>query len=275
MTGKNTQAILAAVPHGAVRVHIADTLKHLAVVRFEPGVRELNLLGDTCRPVAALLYVDGSYDQVGIPHWVAQVRQLRAAWRSLPLIGYAPLTAKAFEQGVYATNAGVNEIALQGSHMLRDAVGRIVAATASDNMVGDIMRYVTAATTPLSDTTQRIIWHCIAHAHEGLTVGTLAAAIGLSRRTLTYRLKLASLPAPEQLIMWCRLLVAAWLLRDPSCAVNDAARALGWRELSALRSLAMKYLGCQPRTLRDASAIPIVAARMAASGRRTLNGQPQ
>jgi AraC-like DNA-binding protein len=85
---------------------------------------------------------------------------------------------------------------------------------------------------------------------------------------LAYRLKLAQLPAPEQLIMWCRLLVVAWLLEDPHCTVNEAARALGWRELSALRSLTMNYLGYQPRRLREPGAIARVAMTMVAAGHR-------
>jgi hypothetical protein len=86
---------------------------------------------------------------------------------------------------------------------------------------------------------------------------------------LAYRLKQARLPAPEPLIMWGRLLVVAWMLQDPHCTINQAARALNWRELSALRSLTMNYLGYQPRVLREAGAIARVAVAMAACGSGT------
>jgi hypothetical protein len=96
------RAVLAAVPHGVVRLHIADTLRHLGTLQFEVSVAELNRLAYSIRPIAALLYLDGSYDQGDATRWIAQVRQLRATWTMLPIIGYAPVTAKGLDQGTAA-----------------------------------------------------------------------------------------------------------------------------------------------------------------------------
>lgn len=263
---KQPWPVLAVAPDSAVRIHITDVLRNVVTVRFATRVADLNDMPMTGKPVAALLYLDGSYDQMEPARWIEQLRQLRAAWVSLPIIGYAPLTTRAFEQGVMASRVGVDEIALRGGDMLREAVGRIVDATSRRGMSGEILRHVLAAASPLAGDALRLVRYCVENAGRGLTVGQLSAGIGLSRRTLAYRLRQANLPAPESLIMWGRLLVVAWLLQDPQCTINQAARALRFRELSALRSLAMSYLGYQPRALREPGAITKVAMAMAGGG---------
>jgi AraC-like DNA-binding protein len=260
------RAILVAAPVGTVRTHIAGALHHTAPLRFESDVAALNRLSCTVGPMAGLLYLDGSYDHGDALQWLAQVRQLRTTWTALPLIGYAPPTASAFQQGLRAARAGVDEIALQGSDTLRDVVDRLIATTTRRSMAAELLRHVTAVSAPLPADTLHVVRHCIEHARDCLTVDRLAHDVGMSRRTVAYRLKVARLPAPEPLIMWSRLLVAAWLLQDPHYPVNKAARALGWRELSALRSLSMNYLGHQPRLLRDVGAIARVATSMVAAG---------
>jgi AraC-like DNA-binding protein len=260
------RAIWAVAPVGAVRFHIAETLRQIAAVRFEAAVADLNHLSATARPMAAILYLDGSYDQTETVRWVAQVRQLRASWHALPLIGYAPMTPQAFQQGVHATKAGVDDVALHGCDGLCEIVGRHIAATARRGMTDEILQQVVALGIPVDAETVRIVRYCIEHARESLTVGQMARGLYSARRTIANRLRAAHLPPPESLIMWTRLLVAAWLLQDPVCTINEAARRLGWRDLSTLRSLSMSYLGHQPRLLREPGAIARVVTNMIAAG---------
>jgi AraC-like DNA-binding protein len=221
------------------------------------------------RPVAALLYLDGSYDRIEPAKWIAQLQTLRATCASLPIIGYAPLTGPAFEQGMLASRAGVSEIALHGRDLLCDSVARLVDAAATHGAGRELLTHVLAVAPALSGDTLGIVQYCIDRATEALTVGRLSIGVGLSRRTLAYRLSRTALPAPEQLIMWCRLLVVAWLLQEPRCTVNHAARTLNCRGPSSLRSLTMSYLGCPPRDLKDSGAIARVAAAMVASGAKS------
>jgi AraC-like DNA-binding protein len=261
--------ILAAAPSHAVRTHIADALRDVAVVWFATGVAGLCRLGSCAAPAAGLLYLDGSYDRLDAARWVAGVQQFRGLWRSMPLIGYAPVTPEAFRQWGYATQAGVTEIALIGWDQLPDVVGRVAESAAARTMAFDIMQQVVDAAGPLPESALQLVRYCVEHAREGLTVGQLATDLGLSRRTMAYRLRAAELPPPESLIMWGRLLVVAWLLRNPGYSVNQAARTLGWHELSALRSLAMSYLGHSPSVLREPGAVARVAMGMTAGTRGT------
>ncbi len=255
--------IFAAVPSGAVRAHIADSLRPIADVLFRDRVADLVTVDRTVIPKVGLFYLDGSYDRLDSDRWIAAIRQLRALWTSLPLIGYAPVTAKAFRQGLHAASVGMDEIALHGWDTLPDVVGRVLRANGTRDMTAEIMRRVRGGIGTMPDNASAIVGYCVEHARPGLTVEQLAVEVGLSRRTLAYRLRDARLPAPESLIMWTRLLVAAWLLRDPDCSVNAAARALGWREVSGLRSLTMSYLGCQPTVLRQPGAISQIVMTMA------------
>ena len=149
-------AVLATAPDGAVRAHITKALRQVVTIRFATRLADLNELPGVA-PIAALLYLDGSYDRIEPAQWIAQLRTLRESWGALPIIGYAPLTARAFEQGVMATRAGVNEIALHGRDMLCDSLMRIVDATVSRGVCREILPYVLAVAPALSGDTLRIV----------------------------------------------------------------------------------------------------------------------
>lgn len=252
--------------NGDARLHIDLALRAVVDVRFTSGLTELVRLGAPTVAVGGLLYFDGSYDYMAADHWIAQVRQLRTLWASLPLIGYMPVTATAVRQGLAAVRAGVDELALRGTDPLPQVITRLLTIPGRRERTAEIVRHVLEAAGPLPDGALRLLQYCIEHATDRLSIERIAADMGVSRRTLGNRLKDTPLPSPEPLIMWTRLLVAAWLLRDPHRSINQTARSLGFQELSGFRSLAMSYLRQPATSLREPGSIARVAARMVDAG---------
>jgi transcriptional regulator GlxA family with amidase domain len=72
----------------------------------------------------------------------------------------------------------------------------------------------------------------------------------VNRRTLHSRLRAAGLPAPEQVIGWTRLLLAAALLEASDGSVASIAARLGFSSESALRGMLVRYARFTTRELR-------------------------
>lgn len=269
LSRRDEAVVIVTARASDVRTHINESLRQVGTVHFTGDVGELIRFDKDVTATAGILYLDGNYDHTDADSWIRQVRVLRKLWGARPLIGYAPLTATAVRQGLDAVSAGVDTIALRGCDTLRHVMTRLANSRTRHDMTGEVGRHVLVAMASLSHSALQIVHYCIEHAADRLTVETLATEMGVSRRTLANRLMAAQLPPPEPLIMWTRLLVATWMLQDPHYSVNQAARALGWQEFSALRSLTMKYLGHPPNALREPGSIARVAQQLAAAGRRT------
>jgi transcriptional regulator GlxA family with amidase domain len=86
---------------------------------------------------------------------------------------------------------------------------------------------------------------------EPLTIEQAAAAVGVARRTLEKRLARLGYPAPETLIGWCRLLLAAHMLEEQGRTFDDVALELTFPSGMALRSMLKRYTGVTGRAARE------------------------
>ena len=88
----------------------------------------------------------------------------------------------------------------------------------------------------------------------------LAAALGLSRRTLLRWSERAGIPPPRRLLAWMRILLACAMLDDPGRSVLSVARSAGYSSDSGLRRITQKFLQASPTELRGRGAFPLAAA---------------
>jgi AraC-like DNA-binding protein len=84
--------------------------------------------------------------------------------------------------------------------------------------------------------------HCAVHADRPLSVGDLADALGVSRRTFGRRTRLAAWPTPVEMIEWGRLLRASIVQWRESASLIALAHASGFRSPQALRRAAARRL---------------------------------
>lgn len=90
----------------------------------------------------------------------------------------------------------------------------------------------------------------VTRAHLRLTAHRLADILATSRRTLVARLQADGFPAPQKLITWGRLIVAAQMLEDGTRSADSAARALDFPSGSAFRNTCQRYLHSTPQEIR-------------------------
>jgi AraC-like DNA-binding protein len=105
-------------------------------------------------------------------------------------------------------------------------------------------------------------------AHERLAPEGLARLLALPRRTVSDRLAASGFPAPQQLLAWGRLIVAAHLLEDAHRSADRIAAALDFPSGSAFRNACQRYLAATPSEIRQRGGAAYVIRGM-------LQGQPR
>ncbi len=90
----------------------------------------------------------------------------------------------------------------------------------------------------------------VTRAHQPLSPEKLADILGIPRKTLTTRLAQAGYPAPQRLIAWGRLMVAAAMLEDDERSADSVAMALDYPSGSAFRNQCQRYLQAAPQQIR-------------------------
>jgi AraC-like DNA-binding protein len=95
------------------------------------------------------------------------------------------------------------------------------------------------------------------HAHQHLPASKLAALMQMHERTLRKYCEGRSLPSPQIITGWARLLLAALYLDDPGRSVSSVSELLGYPTPGALRKQILRYTGRSPRQLRVQGALSV------------------
>ena len=108
-------------------------------------------------------------------------------------------------------------------------------------------------------TMTEVLRRCTSLAHRRLAVGTLASALGVSRRTLNRTTRRAGWPPPSELIMWGRLLRASAMHWHGAATPASIARRAGFRDPAALAQTVERHVGVGT-TLDDLSPLRLARA---------------
>jgi AraC-like DNA-binding protein len=175
-----------------------------------------------------------------------ELRQFRARHDSTALVLYIAVPPVAvrdvFEAGRFGFDAIVVADTGDAPHELQEVIERAMARG-----VGELLRKALGDVAP---TARDATLASVARAHERLSPEKLARLLGVRRRALTERLGRAGFPAPQRLIAWGRLIVAARMLEDADRKADAIALALDFPSGSAFRNTCQRYLGATPQEIR-------------------------
>lgn len=233
----------------------ADTVGELAVL---------------ARSYPLTLVITEPWDSNHVPA-AATVRWLTAAYPSVAVIAYCEPTAAAHRETVPLTRAGIDGIIVRGVDdgisALRDAVHRACFARVQ-TLVMEVLRPM------LSPDSAAFVAYCLGQG-AGASVEQAAAALGVTRRTLVNRFAREGLIPPREILAWCRLLQAAYLLDDSGRSLEQVGLAIGCGSGSALRNLFLRHARVRPDAIRASGALAITLERFAASVRTgATSGRP-
>lgn len=259
-----TDRSVACFPADKVRLaHMRGVLG--AYTSLEPYI-ELGDLIDAIRAggvSASVVIVDlNSFERIE-----AALRRIHAAFPSHPLVAYYDsrgLTPRHFLSLAQSGITDLVQLDVDDSRLLfgkiLDSASRVSHAQTLLDILGSDIPYAMRS----------VFVYSLEHAGKSMDVPVLAASLGLSRRTLAWRMNQHGLPSPRIFLTWCRLLVAALLLNERGRTLDSVADQLDFSGGHALGAVFFRYMDRGIMTLRDEGvlAATVEEFRLALKGKK-------
>ena len=174
------------------------------------------------------------------------VRQLRRRHPRLITVAYVSVTAERLHDLFDAGRAGLEGLIIAGRDDSPESLAWILEQAEARGVAG-VLRAMLETYHP---SVRDAVMVAVTRAHEQLDVDSLARTVSLPRRGLTRRLLDAGFPAPQQLLTWGRLIVAAQMMDDHHRSADGVAVVLHFPSGSAFRNVCQRYLRTTPTQLR-------------------------
>jgi AraC-like DNA-binding protein len=106
--------------------------------------------------------------------------------------------------------------------------------------------------TRIPEPARHIVSFCLHPSNGMMSVSDVALALGIPSRTLSYRLRGLALPAATELLLWSRVLQAAWELENQGRkSLERIALDLGFSSAAGLRTSMTRLAFTSPSRLRS------------------------
>jgi AraC-like DNA-binding protein len=184
------------------------------------------------------------------------IREIRERQPDAVIVGYA-LKSELSSSILNFARAGVHELIVEGvddaGFALRQAFSAAAKRATADRLLDDVAALVPSSFLP-------VMRYCLEHHGDAASVPDLARAFGVSRQALVTRARRAGLPAPRELLTWCRLLLAARMLAGGGASVDDVAIALHFPSGNGLRNALRRYAQLAMQDVRRDGVAPVLVA---------------
>ena len=176
------------------------------------------------------------------------LRRLHADFPSQPIVAYCDPRGLTQRHIFALAQTGITDLVQLDVHDSKHLFGRILesaertkhAEILSDQLEDDIPPGL-----------RSVFAFALQNAGQSMDVPQLAAALGLSKRTLAWRLRQHSFPPPRVFLTWCRLLVAALLLDERGRTLDSVAAQLDFPGGHSLGGVFFRYMGRGIIALRE------------------------
>jgi len=174
------------------------------------------------------------------------LRQLKRRFPRLTTVAYVAASVERAHDLFDAGRSGVDALIVAD----QDDDPKRMAAIFEQAEARSVAARISAALSGARPTVRDAVLVAVTRAHERLSTEALAATISVSRRVLAKHLDHATLPSPQRLLTWGRLVVAAHMLEDPHRSADGVAQALHFPSGSAFRNTCQRYLHATPSEIR-------------------------
>ena len=278
VTSSSKRRIVALVLGRLDRLRLGDVLRGWADLEVVDSVDALQRAALRSQRVVDTLIVE-PFDTNRTPTAPALSR-LRAARPDLGLIGYITRGQAYSPEVLTMARAGVHELIFRGTDDVSNGIRLALARVGAGPAQASVRRALTDAGVLSTPEGEAIVTTCLQYGHADFSVDDLARFLGVHRKTLGMRCRLAGLPTPAALTGWLRLMHAAALLDVPGRRVEDVAEALGYRKANVLRNALKRYTGRRATELRaeeGGALVQVLAAFLSpdAFGRAKTGGEEE
>lgn len=249
-----------------------------AVPRLRAAVRERASVVPCSSPDALLTAIGARHIALAIIEVrgaaargaLAALRDVRHRFPRHPIVVWCDVRSLETRDLLAIAQLGVRDLLREDGDDLPFTLGNVITAAMQRTVHGAIAE-------ALGDAIPRrimpIFEYALEHAGEHLDRDDVAAAFGISRRTLHNRLADAGLPATRTFLTWCRLFVASALLEQQGTTLDSVAGQLDFGDGSVLAVTLRRYTGTGILALRREGALAATAAAFRQRVRRDDAGQ--
>jgi AraC-like DNA-binding protein len=232
------------------RARISEALRGRAVVRIVGRFSEL------MRTIEATIeHIDvvvlGSHEDEGMDA-VSATRAIAAARPRTAIIAYCDPVVRSSPRFRALAAAGVHEFVFGGvgdtGVAFRALVDQARRQCAGEFVMGQMSSFLPAPVQPLAEV-------ILSRPDLITSVGTLASALGVHRKTLFNRCERAMCMSPAELIVWVRLGMVGFYLDNTGCTIETIAFEMSFPSDTALRNTLKRYAGRRATELRQAGAL--------------------
>lgn len=198
----------------------------------------------------------------------AALKRVRAHFASHPLVAYYIPRGLTPRHLFKIAQSGITELVQMDVDDARHTFARILDSASRVTYAQTLAALLHDDVPPAL---RSVFLFALEHAGSDMDVPQLAASLGLSKRTLSWRMEQLRTPPPRVFLTWCRLLVAALLLNENGRTLDTVAERVNFPDGHALGAVFFRYMGRGIVTLRGEGVLDQVLERF----RLAMNGGPE
>lgn len=227
---------------------------------------DLNLLTEAIRAggvSATVVIVDlATFDKAE-----AALRRIHTSFESHPLVAYYDPRGLTPRHILTLAQSGITDLVQLDVDDSKLLFGKILDSAARVSHARTLVDLIGRDMPPAM---RSVFAYALEHAGRSMDVPELAASLGLSKRTLAWRMAANRVPSPRIFLTWCRLLVAALLLNERGRTLDSVADQLDFSGGHSLGAVFFRYLGRGIQQLREEGVLDetLEAFRLALKGRK-------
>lgn len=241
------------------RARVLDAFRARVDIRFVDSVSEITaVLRSTVEviDVVVLPAVDRQ-DSAGAVERV--VREIVTERPRIAIVAYCPPGAR-FSSDIRAlTAAGVHQFVFAGIDD-QGTTFRTILSNARRGCAADCV--MTQLRPIVPPRLHRLLESILAHPDRVTSIPTLAAELGVHRKTLFNWCERAAFLPPAELLAWARLALVAYHLESTGCTVETIALELSYPSDTALRNTIKRYTGLRASEIRSSGGVGCVLAAL-------------
>lgn len=181
--------------------------------------------------------------------------KLRGACPSVSIVVYTMLRASVMSSIVRLAQHGVQEVVIYGTDDSKARFDDAIERSATTPLTSAVLRLLDSKLVRLPSALAVAVKEMFESPRTVGNVHQLAAAGGMTRRSLYRHCAVAGLRSPRLLIASARIVRAAHVLAHSEISVRDVALSLGFSKPDILTLQVMSLTGLRPRQLRDSSVL--------------------
>jgi AraC-like DNA-binding protein len=175
------------------------------------------------------------------------LRQLKQRLPRLTIVAYMAMAEDRAHDLFDTGRAGVEGLVLLGVDDAPRVLLAVVEKSEAKSLAGFVRRSFEGADPLVIDA----ILLAVTRAQERISPAGLARLLAQPRPAVTRRLAAEGFPAPQRLLTWGRLIVAAHMLEDAHRSADRIAASLDFPSGSAFRNTCQRYLHATPGEIRS------------------------